>query len=264
MLILYHNAMSTCSAKARIALEQKGVAWESRELNIRLAETQRPDYLKLNPAGVVPTLIHDGAVILESSVIIEYLDEMFPDPPLKPRDPLGRAYMRRWIVQIDESIHPSTGTLTWALSTLHVMRDMHSEQELNAYLDGLGVADKRFRRRQILEQGVAAPIVSEALRRMDQFVADIDGQLQGSAWLAGDDLTLADIAVAPYLTRMDMLALGPILWGDRPRFADWYGRLCDQRGYVNGLTKWINAERLRQLRDGGMRDREAIRQLLRS
>src|SRR5690606_5113489 len=133
-------------------------------LNLRRAETQRPEYLKLNPDGVVPTLVHDGEVIRESTVIIEYVDEVFPDPPLKPADALGRARMRGWMVQIDESVHPSTGTITWALSTRHVMRSMYSEAELNAYIEGLGVADKRMRRRQILEQGVQAPIVTEALR----------------------------------------------------------------------------------------------------
>ncbi|MGH7032481.1 MAG: glutathione S-transferase family protein, partial [Stellaceae bacterium] len=106
MLELYHNSMSTCSAKARIALGAKGLEWKSHVLNLRMAETQRPDYLKLNPDGVVPTLIHDGEVIRESSVIIEYLDEAFPDPPLKPADALGRARMRGWIVQFVEYFHP--------------------------------------------------------------------------------------------------------------------------------------------------------------
>jgi len=122
MLELYHNGMSTCSAKVRIALGAKGLPWESHVLNLRQAEVQRPEYLKLNPDAVVPTLIHDGEVVRESSVIIEYLDEVFPDPPLSPADPLGRARMRCWIVQVDESIHPVVGTLTWALSTANVMR----------------------------------------------------------------------------------------------------------------------------------------------
>jgi hypothetical protein len=62
---------------------------------------------------------------------------------------------------------------------------------------------------------------------------------------------------------MDMLGLGPILWGDRPRFTDWYRRLREQQGYREGLTKWINEERRRQLQEGGARDHEAVRQLLR-
>lgn len=263
MLELYHNSMSTCSAKARIALGAKGLEWKSHVLNLRMAETQRPDYLKLNPDGVVPTLIHDGEVICESTVIIEYLDEAFPDPPLKPADALGRARMRGWMVQVDESVHPVTGTLTWALSTANVMRAMHTQKELDDYLAGLQVADKRIRRREIFELGVRAPMVSEALKRMDRLCGHIEEQLTKTAWLAGGSFTLADIALAPYLTRMDMLGLGPILWGDRPRFTDWYRRLREQQGYREGLTKWINEERRKQLQEGGARDHEAVRQLLR-
>ena len=264
MLELYHNGMSTCSAKARIALAAKNAEWKSHELNLRRAETQRPEYLKLNPDGVVPTLVHDGEVIRESTAIIEYVDEIFPDPPLKPADALGRARMRIWMIQIDESIHPATGTLTWALSTRHVMRDLYSEAELNAYIEGLNVADKRIRRRQILDQGVHAPIVAEALRRMDRLVSDMESQLAKTRWLVGERFSLADIAVAPYLTRMDMLGLGPVLWGERPRFTDWYARLAGQHGYREGLVKWVNEERRRQLQEGGARDVAAIRKLLRA
>jgi glutathione S-transferase len=263
MLELYHNAMSTCSGKVRIALGEKALEWRSHPLNLRLAETQRPEYLKLNPDGVVPTLVHDAEVILESTAIIEYLDEAFPKPPLRPADALGRARMRRWMIQIDESIHPSTGTLTWALSTRHVMRDMHTPEELNSYIEGLQVADKRVKRRQILDLGVEAPIVSEAIRRMDRLVADMEAQLASGPWLVGQSFSLADVSVAPYLTRMDMLSLGPILWGHRPRFADWYERLRARPGYREGIVKWINEERRRQLQEGGARDAEAVRKLLR-
>jgi glutathione S-transferase len=263
VLELYHNSMSTCSAKARIALGAKGLDWKSHELNLRKAETQRPDYLTLNPDGVVPTLIHDGEVIRESTVIIEYLDEAFPDPPLKPAAALGRARMRGWMVQVDESVHPVTGTLTWALSTATVMRALHTQAELEAYVEGLKVADKRVRRREILELGVRGPTVSEALKRMDRLVGDMEDQLEKTAWLVGDDFTLADIALAPYLTRMDMLGLGPILWGHRPRYTDWYRRLQQQHGYREGLTKWINEERRKQLQEGGAREHDAVHRLLR-
>jgi glutathione S-transferase len=254
--------MSTCSQKVRIVLEEKTLEWTSRELNLRLSEHLKPDYLRLNPDGVVPTLIHDGAVIRESSVIVEYLDEVFPDPPLSPPDALGRAHMRQWIVQIDEAIHPSTGTITWAPSTRHVMHAMHSPAELEAYIEGLKVADKRMRRRQILEGGVEAPIVEEALKRMDRLVADIEAQLARTRWLVGDGCTLADLALTPYLVRMDMLGVGRVLWGKRPRFAAWLDAIRARKGYRDGIAKWVNDERRRQLAEGGARDIESVRALL--
>ncbi len=78
MLQLYHNDMSTCAQKVWLTLAEKGLDWEGIHFNLREGPQHRPDYLKLNPAGVVPTLIDDGRVVIESTVIMEYLDDRFP------------------------------------------------------------------------------------------------------------------------------------------------------------------------------------------
>jgi len=101
-LALYHNDMSSCAQKVRLMLAEKGLEWESRHLNLRAGEHQKDWYIKLNPRAVVPTLIDGDIVVPESNVINEYLDERFPDPPLKPADPFGRARMRLWTKQLDE------------------------------------------------------------------------------------------------------------------------------------------------------------------
>ena len=105
MLALYHNDMSSCAQKVRLCLAEKGLEWESRHLNLRAGEHQQDWYIKLNPRAVVPTLIDGDIAVPESNVINEYLDERFPDPPLKPADPLGRARMRLWTKQLDEGVH---------------------------------------------------------------------------------------------------------------------------------------------------------------
>ena len=102
MLALYHNDMSLCAQKVRVCLAEKGLDWESRHLVLRSAEHQQDWYLKLNRRAVVPTLMDDDKVIPESNVILEYLDERFPSPPLTPKDPYGRARMRLWTKQLDE------------------------------------------------------------------------------------------------------------------------------------------------------------------
>ena len=107
MIELYHNAMSTCSQKVRLVLAEKGLAWTSRELDLRKSEHLAPDYLRLNPDGVVPTLVVDGAVVRESTVIVEYLDDAFPDPPLAPSDPLGKALL--WIRACIQNLVHSRG-----------------------------------------------------------------------------------------------------------------------------------------------------------
>ena len=82
MLELYHAPHSTCSQKVRICLAEKGVEWVDRRLNLATREHLTPEYLAINPNGVVPTLVHDDKIIIDSSVICEYLDEVFPAPRL--------------------------------------------------------------------------------------------------------------------------------------------------------------------------------------
>src|SRR6516162_8489882 len=96
MLTLYHNDMSVCAAKVRTALNEKNIDFQAIHLDLRAGDAQKSDYLKLNPDAVVPTIVHDGRVIIESTVICEYIDDEWPTPPLKPADSFGRAHMRLW------------------------------------------------------------------------------------------------------------------------------------------------------------------------
>jgi glutathione S-transferase len=88
----------------RLCLEEKGLEYESHALDLAKMEQHAPEYLKINPNGVIPTLVHDGRALYESGTICEYLDEVFPQPPLRPADAWGRAEMRNWIRYADERI----------------------------------------------------------------------------------------------------------------------------------------------------------------
>jgi glutathione S-transferase len=94
MMTLYHNDMSVCAAKVRTALAEKKLSWEGVHLDLRAGDAQKPEYLKLNPNAVVPTLVHDSRTIIESTVICEYIDDEWPDHPLKPDHTWERAQMR--------------------------------------------------------------------------------------------------------------------------------------------------------------------------
>jgi len=85
----------------------------------------RPEYLKLNPRGLVPTLIHDSRVLQESQVIIEYLEDVFPPPPpLLPADPYDRAQMRLWTKLVDEGLHVDSRTIGQCIAMRFVMQDV--------------------------------------------------------------------------------------------------------------------------------------------
>ena len=103
MLILYNAPHSTCSQKVRLCLAEKKLPFQEIKLDLGAGKDHlKPDYLKLNPNGVVPTLVDDGRLIIDSSVICEYLDERYPDVRLTPDDLVERARMRAWMRFLEE------------------------------------------------------------------------------------------------------------------------------------------------------------------
>ena len=104
MLELYYFENSICSERALMTLAEKGVTdWVAHHVHLFEGQQFNPEYLKLNPKAQVPTLVHDGEVIRESSVITDYLDDLYPEPPLKPSKLSKIAQMREWIKESDEA-----------------------------------------------------------------------------------------------------------------------------------------------------------------
>ena len=121
LLELYHHGSSTCAAKVRFALAEKGLEWVPHYVDILSGEQFRPGFLAINPKGVVPVLIADGEVITESTVICEYLEDAFPEPRLYPRSPLERARVRAWTKAVDEELHPACSAITYVVSHRHTI-----------------------------------------------------------------------------------------------------------------------------------------------
>jgi glutathione S-transferase len=116
MLELYHNNISVCAQKVRVVLAEKGLPWTNHHLSLARGEQLTPQFKTMNPRGVVPVLVHDGNTIVESSVICAYLDEVFPDPPLMPKNPVERATMRLWCKLPDDILHMACATVSFAIS----------------------------------------------------------------------------------------------------------------------------------------------------
>jgi glutathione S-transferase len=164
-LALYHNDMSSCAQKVRLMLAEKGLQWESRHLNLRAGEHQQAWYVKLNPRAVVPTLIDGDIVVPESNVINEYLDERFPDPPLKPADPFGRAKMRLWTKQLDEGVHDAgIAILSFGVAFRHqyISKGEAGKEMLESIPDPI----KRERRRDVIEKGLDSAFFKIAISRL--------------------------------------------------------------------------------------------------
>ena len=242
MLALYHNDMSLCAQKARVCLAEKGLEWESRHLKLRAGEHQQPWYIELNRRAVVPTLVDGEKVIPESNVILEYLDEAYPDPPLRPADAYGRAKMRIWTKQLDEDIHDASAAI---LSFGIAFRHQYLERgELGTkMLEQIPNIFKRERRRDVIEKGPGSQHFVIAVRRMVQLLDEMEEELAAHQWLAGDRYTLADVAFTPYLARLEHLnMLGMV--GERAHVADWYRRCKARPSFHDGIGRWEHPDYL--------------------
>ena len=261
MIELYHADMSTCAQKVRLVLAEKGLAWESHLFNLRQRDQHRPDYLKLNPNGVVPTLVNDGTVIIESTVICEYLDDAYPAPPLRPNAPAERARMRLWTKWLDEVLHYHTGVLSGSIAFRHQHLARPADQ-LTAYIAGIPDPKRRERQRQQIELGMDAPQFADAVRAFDKFVTDLEAQLEQTPWMAGDSYSLAEIGYTPYLIRLDELRLWSWM-DDKPHVTELYERLKSRANFKSGYLDWKNQAYVDLMAENGAEAWPRIQEILR-
>ena len=219
MLELYHSVNSVCAQKVRVALAEKGLEYREHLMTLR-GDQFDPAYMKLNPNAVVPTLIHDGRPVIESSVVLYYLDEAFPAPPLMPRDPHQRARVRIVNKLIDEYVHNSCTILTFATAFRPWFAGLTGEQ-IDQRLARSPSKKRTEYKRDVALHGLDSKFAREALEHHEKLLDLIDEA--GGAWLAGSEFSLADIAVIPYILRLDLLRLSR-LWDERPGVASWYKR----------------------------------------
>jgi glutathione S-transferase len=237
MLTLYHGRTSVCSIKARLALVEKGVDFESRLLTLR-GDQYDPGYMKLNPNAVVPTLVHDNKVIIESTVIMHYVDECFPGASLMPADPFARSKVRMTTKLIDEYVHLACTTLTFATANRAALTRL-TPQELEAQLAKSPSAKRAEIKRQVVTQGLDAPVVVDALQQQEKLLNSIDAAMAEGPYLAGPDWSLADAAATPYVWRLDKLKLAR-LWDRRPAVAGWYERIRARPSFKAAVEDWLS------------------------
>ncbi len=221
MLELYNAAISTCSQKVRMVLAEKQLDWLDHRLEFERGDHLKPAYLQLNPNGVVPTLVHDGEPVIDSSVINEYLDDVFPDVALRPARKIELARMRAWRQYIDEVATPSIRYPSF--NNYFVIAFSHmSDEEFLAFAQG-----KPLRRDFYLKMGkngFPQAEVDAALRRLQETLERMERSLEVTEWLANDLFTLADISILPTVVRLDDLGLAS-MWSDLPCVTHWYRRI---------------------------------------
>jgi len=222
MLELYHSVNSVCAQKVRIALAEKGLEYREHLMTLR-GDQFDAGYMKLNPNAVVPTLVHDGRPVIESSVILYYLDEAFPDPALMPGDAHQRARARQFNKLVDEYVHNSCTILTFATAFRPWFAGL-SGDEIEQRLAKSPSKQRTEYKRDVALNGLDSRYVRDAVGHHGKLLKTMDAALQEGAWLAGGHFSLADAAVIPYILRLDLLKLRK-LWQKLPRIEDWYQRM---------------------------------------
>ncbi|XOV87738.1 MAG: glutathione S-transferase family protein [Pseudomonadota bacterium] len=249
MLTLCDSPISPCCMKVRLALAEKGLDYETRAMNLGVKENLEPEYLALNPKGVVPTLIDDGIPIIESTLINEYLDDAFPEPPLKPSDPYARVQMRLWTKFLDEELHPANGAVIWPILSLFRLRQQDPD-EVRAMLAKHPDPKRVHRQLQIFDQGLSAPVVGEGIKVFARAVEKLESALADSKYLAGSTYSLADIALTPYVNEVMHFGLDDLA-KDAPRLHDWFDRIRERSSFSAAITDKVPERQLASIAERG-------------
>lgn len=209
MRILYHVPLSPFARKVRLVLAEKRLPFE---LRVEKVWERRPEYLELNPACTVPTLIEDnGLVIPDSSVICEYLDEAYPDTALLGRNMAERVEARRLAAWFDQKFFDEvTHNLLW---------EKHMKQALR-----LGPPD--------------AGALRAGYANLKQHLNHIGWLAEHRKWLGGANLSLADFAAAAQLSALDFI--GDVDWSLSPPAKDWYARVKSRPSFRAILSDRVN------------------------
>jgi len=232
MLKLYHWWSSTCSRRVRIGLAAKGLEWESVYVNLRTMENLEPWYVKLNPNGVVPTLDHDGRIVIESNFILEYLDDVWPDVPLRPDDPYERARMRIWMDKFEHVLHRNVNVISFIKQGRIERFKKLSEKERQGAIDRQATVEKRVQLSRRLRDGISEEDMAFAEGRLVEVLDEVEEALKDRQWLNGERMSLADISIAPFMERFEANRLSQLVdWNTRPAVGNWWARMQATQAY---------------------------------
>jgi glutathione S-transferase len=238
MLVLHNYWSSVCSQKVRLCLAEKHLAYENRHINLFEFDHWEAAYVKLNPKGVVPTLDHDGRIIIESNVIIEYLEDVFPQIRLRPADAFAAAQIRIWMFNSEEIAHPNVNIASYnPRHAARLAKKPYTQEQLRRVAAKCPnpIIAARFLHRQA--HGVSAAEEDVAYGALDYLLDQMEEALAAGPWITGKDYSLADIAMAPYIDRIEVLKRPEMIAASRrPRIADWWQRIQARPAFKDAFS----------------------------
>jgi glutathione S-transferase len=258
-LVLYDFGNSVCCQKVRITLRAKGLEWRAIRVDLFKTEQYDPNYLKLNPKGVVPTLVHDGKPVIESTLICEYIDETFPQvPKLIPADPWRQSRMRLWSKMVDEGLFDGVTEISFSAMFRERMRNMPEEIREKRFRN-VGDPRRTDRFKSTYQHGVESPFVVHAVAAYERAFKMLEASLaDGGPWILGADPTLADINMMPFAARLDYLGLLDLWTSNRPRVQNWWALASAWPHFKTGLHDLISEAEFAEMRLHGPKIRDGI------
>jgi glutathione S-transferase len=258
MIKVYSYFNSICTQKVFITLAEKGIAYDTQNVDLFTNEQFKPAYLKINPKGVVPALDHDGRIVIESTLICEYLDDQFPEPRLLPDDPFDRARMRLWSKAVDETLFEATRELSFSAMFRDRMRNMTEEQREGRFRN-VGDPIKGARLRSTYEEGVESPYVFQGIAAFETAFAKMERDLsEGGPWLLGSAMTLAEINMMPFAARLAFLDLLDVWIAGRPRALNWWRRVQALPSFRAATFEKMSAGDFATMKTSGQKIRERV------
>ena len=246
MLTLYHYDRSTAAQRVRLGLEEKKLKWKSVVVDTALGDaSQRPDdFHQYNPKGLIPLLRDDDFTIPESTLILEYLEDAFPnDINLRSKDPKEVAKMRLWMRKIEDGIHVASRTIGVCIVNRHFYKKTDKKQLADYYAkmrDGVRKNNDKIN----TELGLDSPLLAPSIHAFKRLFLEMDEHLQSNDWLAGSNYSLADISLVVYLTRLGSFQMSP-LWSDLRALNNWFDKIQGRPAYQKAVIEWgdITAEK---------------------
>jgi glutathione S-transferase len=238
VLTLYHYDRSTAAQRVRLLLEEKSLPWKGLILDTARGNVEDlpDDYHRLNPKGLVPVIVDGGAALAESLVIMEYLEDAFPQQPFRPASPLARARMRSWMRKIDEGIHVASRTIGVCVVNRHIYKAAGSSK-IDRYYAQMRDEVRKSNDQTNIESGLDSPLLPDAVKAFKRLFEEMDATLAENAWLAGESYSLADIALVVYLRRLESFMMAP-LWKNLRHLDAWYQRIAARPAYEKAIVAW--------------------------
>jgi glutathione S-transferase len=231
-LHLFHFMGSSCSQKTRIAFAAKGVEWESHHVDIAHFENFTEWFMGINPRGLMPTLVHDGDVHIESNDIIEYVDATFDGPKLFPADPEEQAFMQSSMKREDD-LHLCVRALTFRyFLPVEMMKkddaavdvyEVEGAETVGGEVDGRKAIEVDFWRKMNANGGITDAQIVDAAGEFLKAFAELEARLEGQEWLLPSGFSALDIAW--WITVFRITSMG--FPTDRfPKLLAWYERIA--------------------------------------